>query len=248
MPWLGTVRSHFEATGHEAELRFRHDDEWLAREDPVIDTSDMLFAHRLFRRELHNASELIGGVEAGDTKRSALIADHLGYIVAALHHHHAAEDDLLWPPLQTRVPTADSKIQRMEAAHAAIAEAVERVQTARTPWRTSPVPDLAAQLIAATEDLSARVDTHLEDEEQHVLPLISQYITADEWKKLISRGAEGMPKNTMALVLLGLTLQNLTPDEQRQFLTRVPRAARILWNVLGQRMFETYRAKIYGRP
>jgi hypothetical protein len=37
----------------------------------MIDTSDMLFAHRLFRRELRNAPELIGGVAAGDTKRSA---------------------------------------------------------------------------------------------------------------------------------------------------------------------------------
>jgi hypothetical protein len=69
----------------------------------MIDTSDMLFAHRLFRRELHNAPELIGGVEAGDTKRSELIADHLGYIVAALHQHHPAEDELLGPPLHTRV-------------------------------------------------------------------------------------------------------------------------------------------------
>jgi hypothetical protein len=37
----------------------------------MIRTSDMLFAHRLFRRELRNAPELIGGVAAGDTKRSA---------------------------------------------------------------------------------------------------------------------------------------------------------------------------------
>ena len=83
----------------------------------MIDTVDMVMAHRVFRRELRNAPELIGGVEAGDTKRSALIADHLGYIVAALHHHHAAEDELLWPPLHTRVPTADLKIQQMEDEH-----------------------------------------------------------------------------------------------------------------------------------
>ncbi|MDT5363512.1 MAG: hypothetical protein QOC69_5274 [Mycobacterium sp.] len=225
----------------------RHDHEWLARGDPMIDTSDMLFAHRLFRHELRNAPELIGGVEAGDTKRSALIADHLGYIVAALHHHHTAEDDLLWPALHTRVPaTSDLTIKQMEDAHAAIAEAVEKVQTVRMPWRTSAGPELAAQLIAATEDLSARVDTHLEDEEQNILPLINQHITADEWKSCVKRGAEGMPTNTMALVLLGLTLQNLTPDEQRQFLAGIPMAARILWKLLGQRTFDTYRTKIYG--
>jgi hypothetical protein len=211
----------------------------------MTDTSDMLYAHRLFRRELHNAPDLIGRVEAGDTKRSALIADHLGYIVAALHHHHAAEDEMLWPNLHTRVPAAEATIHQMEDAHAAIAESVERVQTVRTPWRTSATPELAAQLIAATEDLSARVDTHLEDEEHNILPLISQHITADEWKSCVKRGAEGMPMNTMALVLLGLTLQNLTPDEQRQFLGGIPMAARILWKLLGQRTFNAYRDKLY---
>src|SRR5271166_2526405 len=107
----------------------------------MIDTSDMLFAHRLFCRELREAPGLIGGVEAGDTKRSALIADHLGYIVAALHDHHAAEDELLWPPLHTRVPTADLKIQQMEDDHTAIAESVEKVQTVRTHWGKSADPD-----------------------------------------------------------------------------------------------------------
>jgi len=212
----------------------------------MIDTSDMLFAHRLFRRELREAPGLIGGVEAGDTKRSALIADHLGYIVAALHDHHAAEDELLWPPLHTRVPTADLKIQQMEDDHTAIAESVEKVQTVRTHWGKSADPELAPQLIAATEDLSARVDTHLEDEEHNILPLISQHVTADEWKSCVKRGAEAMPMNTMALVLLGLTLQNLTPDEQRQFLGGIPMAARILWKLLGQRTFDAYRAKVYG--
>jgi hypothetical protein len=94
--WRGlhrTIRGRFRKTCHAAgdatyggipklpvtRLNYdsRHDNEWSAREDPVIDTSDMVLAHRLFHRELRNAPELIGGVEAGDTKRSALIADHL---------------------------------------------------------------------------------------------------------------------------------------------------------------------------
>src|SRR6476619_2520049 len=140
----------------------------------MIDTSDMLFAHRVFRRELSDAPELIGGVASGDTNRSALIADHLGHMVAALHHHHAAEDELPWPSLHARIPTSGLQIQQMEDDHAAIAELVESVETVRTPWGKSADSTLAAQLIAATEQLSARVDTHLEDEEQNILPLIGQ--------------------------------------------------------------------------
>jgi hemerythrin-like domain-containing protein len=103
----------------------------------MIDTSDMLFAHRVFRRELSDAPELIGGVASGDTNRSALIADHLGHMVAALHHHHAAEDELLWPSLHARIPTFGLEIQQMEDDHAAIAELVESVETVRTPWGKS---------------------------------------------------------------------------------------------------------------
>jgi hypothetical protein len=59
----------------------------------------MVLVHRLFRRELGNASDVIGGVAAGDVKRSGLVAGHLGHMVAGLHHHHAAENELVWPKL-----------------------------------------------------------------------------------------------------------------------------------------------------
>jgi len=212
----------------------------------MIDTVEMLVAHQVFHRELRNAPELIGGVEAGNTERSTLIADHLGYIVAALHHHHAAEDELLWPRLHARVPSSDLKIQQMEDEHAAIAESVEKVQAVRTPWGGSADPELAAQLIAATEELAARVDAHLENEEQDVLPLISEHVTTDQWKECLKRGAQFLPKNKLALVFLGLALQDATPDEQRQFLAGIPVAPRILWKLLGQRTFNSYRSKLYG--
>jgi iron-sulfur cluster repair protein YtfE (RIC family) len=213
----------------------------------MIDTVEMVIVHRMFRRELRNAPELIGSVEAADTKRSALIADHLGYILAGLHHHHAAEDDLLWPPLHTRVPASDAKIIRqMEDDHAAIAESVETVQILRTPWGKSADPELAAQLITAVEDLSGRVHTHLENEERDILPLISEHITNAEWNDCVVRGAEFLPKNKLALVFLGFLLQDATPDEQRQFLAGIPMAPRILWKLLGQRTFDAYRAKVYG--
>jgi hemerythrin-like domain-containing protein len=212
----------------------------------MIDTVEMLVAHRVFHRELRNVPELIGGVTAGDTERSALIANHLGYIVAALHHHHAAEDELLWPRLHIRVPNSGLKIQQMKDEHVGIAESVEKVQAVRTRWGGSADPDLAAQLVAATEELSARVDVHLANEEQQVLPLINEHITTDEWKECLKRGGEFLPKSKMALVFLGLVLQDATPDEQRQFLAGIPMAPRILWKLLGQRTFSAYRNKVYG--
>lgn len=212
----------------------------------MIDTVEMLVVHRVFRRELRNAPELIGGVRAGDTVRSVLIADHLGYIVAGLHHHHAAEDELLWPRLHARVPGSDLVVQQMEHEHGVIDELVEKVEALRTRWGESADPQLARQLVAATEDLSAGVDAHLANEEQDLLPLISAHITTQEWKEIVDRGAEFLPKNKMALVFVGLVQQDATPDERRKFLAGIPLAPRLLWKLFGQRTFNAYRDKLYS--
>ena len=58
----------------------------------LTDAFDMAIVHRVFRTELHNAPELVRDVEAGDTKRSAIVGDHPKFIVAGLYHPHAAED------------------------------------------------------------------------------------------------------------------------------------------------------------
>jgi hypothetical protein len=41
-----------------------------------------------------------------------LIADHVRYIVAALHYHHAVEDEMLWPKLPARPPAGYATSRR----------------------------------------------------------------------------------------------------------------------------------------
>ena len=78
----------------------------------LTDAFDMAIVHRVFRTELH------------DTKRSAIVGDHLKFIVAGLHHHHAAEDELIWPKLHARAPARAAEIARIENQHRDIAEGV----------------------------------------------------------------------------------------------------------------------------
>ena len=212
------------------------------------DAFEMALVHRVFRRELGNASYLIGGVAAGDTTRSGLIATHLGHMLAGLHHHHAAEEDLLWPKLHARVSLRDQDVVRMEDQHAGIAESVEKVESFRVLWARSAEPRLAAQLRAAVEELAAIVDEHLEDEERNVVPLISEHVNADEWAECIERGAAFLPKINvrMALVFVGLLLQDATPAEQQLFLAGIPLPPRVLWRLFGKRTFESYRTTLYG--
>ena len=214
----------------------------------TTDAFEMALVHRVFRRELGNASYLIGGVAAGDKTRSGLIATHLGHMLAALHHHHAAEEDLLWPKLHTRVSLRDNDVVRMEAQHAGIAESVEKVESLRVLWATSAELRFARQLRAAVEELAANVNEHLEDEERNVVPLINEHINADEWAECIERGAAFLPKMNvrMALVFVGLVLQDATPAEQQLLLAGIPLPPRVFWRLLGKRTFESYRTTLYG--
>jgi iron-sulfur cluster repair protein YtfE (RIC family) len=154
------------------------------------DAFDMAIVHRAFRKELQNAPGLVRDVEAGDTARSAVVGAHLEFILAALHHHHATEDDLIWPKLHARAPASAGDITRMEQAHCGIADADSQVKSFLASWVTSADAREAQQLVEAAEDLSARVEEHLADEERNIVPLINQHITREEWQKCVARAAE----------------------------------------------------------
>ena len=48
---------------------------------PLADARDMFAAHTLFRREFGLMPGLVRAVAAGDTKRSALVADHVAFFL-----------------------------------------------------------------------------------------------------------------------------------------------------------------------
>jgi hemerythrin-like domain-containing protein len=212
------------------------------------DAFDMAIAHRALRNQLHNAPTLVRDVEAGDTARSTLVRTHLEFIVAALHHHHAAEDDLIWPKLHTRAPASADDIARMETAHRGIADGDAIVKSILASWITSADTRLAQQLVEAVEDLSARVDEHLADEERNIVPLINQHITPEEWQKCVARAAEFIsPKNLrLGLVMAGLVLDASSADQAQRILASVPLPQRTLIRLLARRTVVRYQANLYG--
>ena len=212
------------------------------------DAFDMEIVHRVFRTELRIAPDLVRDIKAGDSKRSAIVGDHLNFIVAGLHHHHAAEDELIWPKLHARAPALAAEITRMEDQHRGIAEGVASVQELVASWVASADPGLAKQLILAVEVLSAVVDEHLTDEELNVVPLINEYITSVEWREAVTRAAEFLSRKNvwLGLVLGGYVLDAGSGDEGRRLMANVPLPKRMLALLLARRACTIYRRKIYG--
>lgn len=217
------------------------------------DAFEMAVVHRIFRRELGSAPQLISSVEAGQRTHLKRVAEHLSNILAALHHHHIAEDERLWPMLHARVPLHAQDIQRMEIEHELIAKSVDSVISRLSEWiaTASTTPPLASQLQAAetlvteVKELTELVGDHLSAEEGLVVPLINEYLTDAEWRAVTKRGGSFISRNIrFATAFVGMALESCTPDERRRFLAGMRPAERLLVRLVARRTAASYRARL----
>jgi hypothetical protein len=202
-----------------------------------VDTQEMVIVHRLFRREFRMLPTLVQQVPAGDRHRAAIVAGHAADLTYALHHHHTAEDLLLWPKLLARAAPRAELIHRMQAQHERLGVLLERIDVLTARWRPTADPATRDELAHVLAQTSAALDEHLGDEENELLPLVTEHITQSEWDGLTAYGKKALPKNTKAFVYLGLILEEATADERVAFLPRLPAPVRWAWRLIGHRIY-----------
>jgi hemerythrin-like domain-containing protein len=201
------------------------------------DTREMLVVHRVFRREITLLARMVRAVPAGNTGRARLIAGHFADYQLGLHHHHTGEDDLVWPLLLARVDLEAETVLRMEAQHETVAGTLDEAARYVPAWVSAPSARTVAPLAAAISAHGDALREHLADEEEHVLPLIAEYLTVAEWSQLGERFARDTPKDKL-LFFLGLILEDASPQERELMLGNLPGPARLLWHTVGKRSFQ----------
>ncbi|GAB3263396.1 hypothetical protein GCM10027456_45600 [Kineosporia babensis] len=212
-----------------------------------MDTWEMVFAHKIYRREFRILPGIIRAVADSDRRRAELVGAHLQLVVGALHHHHEAEDDLLWPIMLQRVISTDSEIVlRMESQHERLENLLNQVNTLNAGWRGSAAGPARDELADVLAQASAALDEHLADEERDLLPLVPGNVSPAEWEALNERARSGMAvKNPkLALVLLGFALEDATEQEKQSILAELPAPIRLLWRWPGQRWFAQARDEL----
>ena len=152
------------------------------------DPFEMALVHSGFRRELHNAAGLVRGVTDGDRNRAAVVADHIDFMMTAVHFHHTAEDSVVWPKLTAKVSDRAERVGRMEDAHRAIDVACQRVRETTIGWGRTADSSLAEELVPLVEGLAELVDAHFDDEEDTVVPLIATSLSPNEWRRFLAHG------------------------------------------------------------
>ncbi|MDX6278285.1 MAG: hypothetical protein QOJ72_2413, partial [Nocardioidaceae bacterium] len=81
--------------------------------------------------------------------------------------------------------------------------------------------------------ISSTLDAHLGQEEDEILPVAETSMTAAEWNEVGEAGMAALSKNRL-LVQLGYILEDQTPAERKEFMTRVPPPARVLYKLIGR--------------
>lgn len=203
------------------------------------DTSSMVVIHRLFTRELTAGPDLVRSVLPDDRQRAEVVADHLTVVLDALVDHHHGEDVLIWPLMRCRIDLSDEVLGRMESQHRAIHDDVDGARASLDEWRRSAEADKGERLAEILTRLAANLRTHLEQEENDMLPLMEQHLTRVEYDRLATHSRESLPRDKAALIVQ-MFLEGASPGERARLIAEYPLATQLLINTVGARQYRRH--------
>lgn len=155
--------------------------------DAPADTTMMRIVHRALRRDLARAEAVLAGASRATTEQRRAVAAHLSWMMRFLHEHHGFEDEALYPLVRRRAGDARDVLDvldRMSSDHEVIAAAITSLDSAAAELVADASDERAEHTLAALTALVAVLGPHLQDEEDHAMPLTSRLITAAEWQAI----------------------------------------------------------------
>lgn len=133
---------------------------------PAGPAGDFLKAiHDAFRREL---TLIRRELAASGPNLGAQLRVNCLTLCQGLHHHHTREDGGLFPSLKNHHPELTPALTRLRHEHEAIERLLTRLQALISGERTDP-----GTLLAEVDRLTAELETHLDYEEQQLIPILN---------------------------------------------------------------------------
>ena len=207
---------------------------------------EMKMVHTYLRREYSLLPKVVRGVAAGDQASAEFVADHIQFISVTLEEHHGGEDKHIWPRLLVRCPEDLAPVVHlMEHHHEGIAGALGELPAALATWRGTADPKRGEAIAGAVDGLAAALFEHLKAEEDRVLPLIEEHITADEWNAMVSQGAANIPPEK-GPVLFGMVMYEGDPEAVKDALENIPQDVRAGIREAAPKAYAAYAERLYG--
>lgn len=179
---------------------------------PNLAMMDMV--HRAFERDINRLAAVVAE-RPTDPARVEAISTSWDLFYTLLENHHRAEDEALWPVLIEVHPPAAAVVLDMEQQHATLDLLLKDADYSMREWRADPGdPQKADGAAADLRDIATFAPRHLAEEESRALPLVAEYLTADQWagftgynmqlnagtQATMSWLAEGKPADVRAMI------------------------------------------------
>jgi|RhiMethySRZTD1v2_1073278.scaffolds.fasta_scaffold07546_5 deazaflavin-dependent oxidoreductase (nitroreductase family) len=204
---------------------------------------EMVVIHRIFREEFRRLPDLVRGVPDGHLRRAADVAAYVTFNLDSVHNHHTAEDEYLWPLLLERARPDAALIRRMEGQHNRITAYTEEARRHLADWHAAPVRASGSRLADTLAQLTDALAEHMDDEEAHVLPLVTEHVTVAEWQELGQRSFDKFPRSALP-IMMGQLLAVATPEEAALFMGKLPLPVRLIWRLAGRRKYVRYMRRV----
>ena len=209
-----------------------------------VDTHEMVLIHGVIRREIGRLPRLFRSA-ANDPSRSKIIGAHAREMLDFLHTHHTGEDLLLFPLLRERRVLDPELMDRMDAQHAQVNDAVVAINAELPTWTTSADAAAGERMAACIDTTMPTLIGHLDEEEQKLLPVVSVTLTQSEWDALGKHGISAIPV-TRRLVTLGYITEETDDAERQKFMQVLPAPVRLAYKLIGHRQFTRETTAIRG--
>ncbi|WP_062985339.1 hemerythrin domain-containing protein [Nocardia anaemiae] len=200
---------------------------------PGCETHDMVLVHRVFRREFRLLADIVEATAPTDTEQVTRVSAHAREMLAALHHYHRYKDELILPKLRS-AELDSTLLDRIQTQHGQIDALMRRVDSELSEWEHQGGAETADLLVEGLRRLHAELTEHLRLEEDSVLPIVAETLTASEWAELGKRGMASFSRGR-ALVFLGHIAEEADEREWSEFVRAIPAPVRLLYRVFGRR-------------
>jgi hemerythrin-like domain-containing protein len=160
--------------------------------------------HDTLRTFADRLGKTLDAVTPSDTSQLSTVADRWAFYARQLHHHHENEDNLVFPRLRSaQVDFADLD-EQLRREHEELVTEMSSVDDSFAMARRRPDERSLSVLCAALAQFSSSLQTHLDLEDERLLPLVQETIPADEWNELSDQMLKSTPRRDLPLVAAAL--------------------------------------------
>ncbi|MCD9625428.1 hemerythrin domain-containing protein [Rhabdothermincola salaria] len=203
--------------------------------DDAPDTTTFRLIHRALRQSAGDLAVTIGQIPTGDRSRARALHWWYRGFAAYLHDHHVIEDDIFFPALAERVPTFAAYETGLAADHdhlddvgGRLGEAIEGLAL-DGDWSVNQ-----RVAIDASVQMARLVQSHLETEDDDVVPLFERHFTAAEFEALNARAVKYHDPRKLAFTVPWL-VSTFSADETQAMFDSTPKMIELIWRMSRRR-------------